>query len=674
MLYQIRNASVSLGGRPVLKRVCFDIRGTERIAVVGENGSGKTTLLKLIAGELLPDADDKVPAQILSARKLTKGMLRQIADPESLNLTVDELLMRAFTGRNGAQKEEEIRQSALSAVTVLPEGNEDYIAFRTDYDRLFTGFGFSAGDKGKRLSEFSGGEQTKISLIRLLLEKPDILLLDEPTNHLDLAASEWLEEYLRSYRKAVVMVSHDRFFLDRTAEVTWELEGGVLTRYTGGYSAFREQKQKRMQAWQKAWDEQQEEKKRLEELIERFKQKPRKAAFARSRRQMLSRMEPVERPPQGAVLKKLPPVIPAVLGSRHVFETEHTVFGYDRGLYELSFRMARGRKTAVIGDNGTGKSTLLKTVYAALTGQPGPRPVSGKVRGGTQITVGYFDQHTAERMSGFSLLEYVSGQFPAMTEKDVRSFLGGWLFSGKDAAKPVSGLSGGEKARLALAVILKQRPNFLILDEPTNHCDLRTMERLEEVLCDYAGTILFASHDRYFVSRTADSLLLIENGEVFYYPFGYAHYLEQREKQSRPTAQMSAENQALVEKLRAVPRGSMLQGRPLTDREAEREWRLKPFLEAMEQAESAAGACFLKLQKEREQYFASEEFWNEIAGIGETGSEETDRSADRVIRSQTDCEGTDIRENTLVSSEVSFRQALDAWTESCLAWYDEWNH
>ena len=342
MLYQIADGTLSVGGNPILRHFDFEIRGAEKLALVGRNGAGKTTLLRLIAGELDLDRDDRRRGNgITCDRKLTVGVLSQqaVRDPER---TVEEEI--------------------LSACPAADRFSRERFEYEQTYDRFLTALGFSKDCKKKKLSQFSGGQQTRIALIRLLLEKPDILLLDEPTNHLDLAAVEWLEEQVRTYENAVVMVSHDRFFLDRTAQAVYELEDGRLTRYPGNYTAYRAEKEKRLRLQKKAYEQQRQEEERLLGLVERFKHKPRKAAFARAKKKQLERMKKVEKPAEDGPRMVSGPIEPLIRGGKWVLEADRLRLGYDKPLLELSFRLRRGQKVGLLGPNGAGKTTFLRTI------------------------------------------------------------------------------------------------------------------------------------------------------------------------------------------------------------------------------------------------------------------------------------------------------------------------
>ena len=586
MLYQITNGTVSLGGEPILAHIDFEIHGTEKIAVVGKNGAGKTTLLRLIAGQLPLDRDDRRegPA-IRGSRQLTVGLLSQ-HNYQDDNRTVEEELLDSCPCRDTFERER--------------------FDYEREYDILFTGFGFDKEQKKKRLNQFSGGEQTKIALIRLLLCKPDILLLDEPTNHLDTKTSEWLEEYMKSYPNAVVMVSHDRFFLDQVADVVYELSDGKLTRYPGNYTHYRQEKLKRIRIQSKAYERQQEELARLEALVERFKHKPNKASFARSKKKSMERMERVEKPAEDDAHIFTGEINPLVPGGKWVFDSEHLKIGYDRPLLEITMRIRRGQKIALLGPNGAGKSTYLKTVAGYLP------PLDGEYSLGSHITMGYFDQHSAAIESTQTVFEHFSSYFPALTQKEARGILGAYLFGGREAQKQVRALSGGEKARLVLAELLQSRPNFLILDEPTNHMDIQAKETLESAFRAYTGTILFVSHDRYFVRQVADAVLIFEDQSVMYYPFGYEHYLERSRKMSDGpalAAQIKAEEQALIAGMRSVPKAERHRLKEIPAEEAYADWKMRLVREQLEEASQVCGRLDRQMRTMWDAWICSEGFW-----------------------------------------------------------------
>lgn len=652
MRYQIIDGTVSAGGQTILSHIRFEIKGTEKIAVVGKNGAGKTTLLRLIAGELELDRDDKRQGVgIVTDRRLTVGMLRQNSTAD-LDKTVEELLLEGCPQKDGFSKER--------------------FLYEMEYDRLFTGFGLEKERKHCKLSSFSGGEQTKISLIRLLLEKPDILLLDEPTNHLDIATVEWLEQYMKTYDHAVVFVSHDRFFMDQVVETVYELQDKHLQRYAGNYTAYRAQKQKNIALQTKAYERQQEEIRHLNELITKFKNKPTKASFARSRKTMLERMERIERPSEGEAHIFTGEITPLTPGSKSVFEAEHLKIGYDRALLELSLRVRRGQKIGIIGENGTGKSTFLKTVTGLIP------PVEGKAELGNNILMGYFDQQSASVESDKQVINHFHDLFPAMTEKDARQILGSYLFGGAAAAKRVSDLSGGEKARLVLAELLCSRPNLLILDEPTNHMDIPAKETLESAFRAYTGTILFVSHDRYFIEQVADSLLVFENGRALYYPFGYAHYIERakREDGADLSAMVLAENQALVADLKAVPKAERHRLREINTEEAYVDWRLRLAAEPVEAAKQQYAKVYeiwkrLYSEHELESWRSEvEKLLADAAAQGQNADSGNQRG-----RIQEPPEEPWEERHTEITKELeqaaeALEQAQQAWTDSCIAWYD----
>lgn len=656
MLYQITDGTVSAGGHVILSHVDFEIKGNEKIALVGRNGAGKTTLLKLIAGELSLDRDDRRQgAGVTSSRRLTVGMLKQQAFSDR-EQTVEEILLAACPFRDTFARER--------------------FEYEQEYDRIFTGFGFARADKHKKIGDFSGGEQTKIALIRLLLEKPDILLLDEPTNHLDIATIQWLEQYLKRYEHAVVLVSHDRFFLDQVAETVVEVSDGKLTRYAGNYSQYREEKQKRIERQRKAWERQQEEADRLNGVIERFRHKPTKASFARAKKKQLERMERVEKPVEDDVHLFTGNIEPLIPGSKWVFEAEHLKIGYDRALLEITLRIRRGQKMGILGPNGAGKSTFLKTVAGLLQPfQEKDKSVERRCVLGNNITIGYFDQHSAEIQSEKSVAEHFHDLFPSMTEKEVRNILGMYLFPGKLASRRVSDLSGGEKARLVLAELLQSRPNFLVLDEPTNHMDVQAKETLESAFQAYTGTILFVSHDRYFIRQVAQSVLIFEDGGPMYYPFGYEHYLEKKQKADEYgeelSAQVKAEDAALLAGIRAVPKAERHRLKEFSVEEAYADWKLRLVQEKLEPEELEYGRLEEEYQGLLDEWKMSEAYWMTEPAARMTEKTEAESSGEKTAGGTAGIpdEPSGLQED-VAAAKARRDEAWECFHARCMEWYE----
>ena len=658
MLYQITDGTVSAGGHVILAHVDFEIKGNEKIALVGRNGAGKTTLLRLIAGELSLDRDDKRQGVgVTRSRQLTVGMLRQQAFSDR-EQTVEEILLAACPFRDTFARER--------------------FEYEQEYDRIFTGFGFSRADKHKKIGDFSGGEQTKIALIRLLLEKPDILLLDEPTNHLDIATIQWLEQYLKRYEHAVVLVSHDRFFLDQVAEAVVEVSDGKLTRYAGNYSEYRAEKRKRIERQRKAWERQKEEEDRLNGVIERFRHKPTKASFARAKKKQLERMERVEKPVEDDVHLFTGDIEPLIPGSKWVFEAAHLKIGYERALLEITLRIRRGQKIGILGANGAGKSTFLKTVAGLLQPfQEKDQSVERRCVLGNNITIGYFDQHSAEIQSEKSVAEHFHDLFPSMTEKEVRNILGMYLFPGKLASRRVSDLSGGEKARLVLAELLQSRPNFLVLDEPTNHMDVQAKETLESAFQAYKGTILFVSHDRYFIRQVAQSVLIFEGNGPMYYPFGYEHYLEKKQKAEEYgeelSAQVKAEDAALLEGMRAVPKAERHRLCEFSTEEAYADWKLRLVYEKLEPEELEYGRLEAEYQGLLDDWKMSEAYWMPDGAARTTA----DTGADVEPAEMPVVEAAGMTEDMIpglpenvAAAKAQRDEAWKRWHEQCMAWFE----
>lgn len=556
MLYQIRNGVVKFDeDTTILHDINFDIRDTEKIAVVGRNGCGKTTLLRLIAGELELDkrsSDEDI--FIAKAGNPVIGYLKQMAFADD-SATLEQEIRKAFQPILDMQAQMERQLAQLNRTDLTPEESEQmakkYAAseerfswmggydYEREYDIVLKQFGFPPEVRSKRLSEFSGGQRTKIAFAKLLLSKPDILLLDEPTNHLDISTVEWLEGYLRNYNRAVVIVSHDRMFLDKIADVVYEIEYGTATRYPGNYSNFMERKKENWEKQLKDYNQQQKEIARLSALVEKFKHHPTKVSMAWSKQKQIDHMVKIEAPARYDLRTFHANCTPLRETGKEVLNVNHLQIGYtpDNVLSEVTFTMKRGQKLAIIGANGTGKSTLLKTLTAQLA------PLGGEAQFGFQVDVGYFDQQIAQYSSDKTVLDDMWDEFPDMTQTEIRTLLGSFLFTQDDVFKYVSMLSGGEKGRLALAKILKRQPNFLILDEPTNHMDIVGKETLESMLKEFKGSVLVVSHDRYFVDQVADSLLIFDEnvgGQVRYYPYNYKDYQEERAAKAAEAAAQAA--------------------------------------------------------------------------------------------------------------------------------------
>lgn len=525
MKYQIHKGLKQYGGTVIFEDIQFEIRNTEKIAIVGRNGCGKTTLLKAI-GEV--ESLDK--GDIHKENGLTIGYLAQTTFSNDHALVEDEL-ESAFDHIKALQKQLEVAtqqmsddpsEANLNKFAILQQKFEEMggYTYHNELMTIFTRFGFNESDLKRNISTFSGGQKTRLAFVKLLLSKPDILLLDEPTNHLDINTIEWLESYVKRYPKAVVVVSHDRMFLDDVVDVVYEIEYGVMRRYPGNYTNYVNTKKSDIEQQKSAYARQQKEIARMEELIEKFRYKKNKAAFAQSKMKYLDRMERIEDPKSDEKTFKAR-FTPKVRGGKRVLEVKELCIGYDAAspLCKVNLEIMQGQKIAIIGPNGKGKSTLMKTLMQQVPA------LSGGFLLGHQIEIGYFDQELAQFDSTNTVIEEVWKDFPDLDRTEIRTALGCFLFSGDEVFKSVDCLSGGEKVRLSFVKLMLSHPNFLMMDEPTNHLDLIGKEALEESLREYEGTMLFVSHDRYFISKLATAILLIDEGKATFYPLTYAEYM-----------------------------------------------------------------------------------------------------------------------------------------------------
>lgn len=544
MRIRISHANVQFGGDVILQDINFEVRDNEKIAIVGRNGCGKTTLLKLIVHDIgMSNIDSDEECGYETAGKQEIGFLRQINFTDT-GITVEDEIKKVFEPifeceRRMRELEENMKSSddasilrEYAAIQSKMESLHGY-TWKQDMETIFQRFGFKLSDLKRPIGSFSGGQQTKVAFIKLLLTRPDIMLLDEPTNHLDMPTIEWLEGYLKTYDRAVVIVSHDRMFLDKVADVTYEIEYHHIKRYAGNYTAFMKRKEEDLIKQEKDYEEQQKEIKRLTEWIEKWKNTPTKVAATHSKRMAIEHMVKIEKPRRFDTKAFHARYIPRIESYTNVINAKNLEIGYDKVLSTVTFLLQKKERLAVIGENGKGKSTLLKTLVGEIPA------LGGEFKFGQNVEWGYFDQHKAvmERFDPEqTVLDNFWEAYPDYLREEVRSALGGFLFSGEEVEKKMGQLSGGEKVRLALCKMLQTRPNLLILDEPTNHMDIVGKDALEKMLNEYEGTVLFVSHDRYFISRVATGILEFSSeesikGNVKQYKMSYELYLEEKERE-----------------------------------------------------------------------------------------------------------------------------------------------
>ena len=530
MKYVIKNGAVSINGETILESINLEINEKSHIGIVGKNGAGKTTLLQcIIDNSLLGEGTDDTSFQVIKQGNPSIGYLRQIELND--NNTMLEEVRKPFRDiiKIEDRLEELVREmntkddiKLVEEYTSLEEKfqNMGGYTYRKEYEILIKKFGFKDSDKFKYLKEFSGGEKTKIAFIKMLLNKPDILLLDEPTNHLDIDTVEWLEEYLKSYKKAIVVVSHDRMFINNIVDTIYDISYGALTKYSGNYDYYEKQKQLNYEKALKDYEFQRKEIERLTRIYERFRSKPSKAKMAMSRLHQLEKMDILERPNKIEAITFKTNMDNIIMPSRDIFILDNLGVGYDRVLYKLNLYIRRGDKLGVIGPNGLGKSTILKTLVGLIPS------LGGNFTVGHNVSIGYFDQNLAMINEKHTVLEEFMAKFPKVSEYEARCSLGSFLFKGDDVLKKIEVLSGGERVRLQLCKILYTKPNVLILDEPTNHLDIVGREYLESILREYQGTVLFVSHDRYFISKVATSLLVLSKDNYHLFKGNYKEYLD----------------------------------------------------------------------------------------------------------------------------------------------------
>ncbi len=553
IVLQVNQLYKSFIADEILSGVKLEVQHRDRVALVGRNGAGKSTLLKIIAGQLSYDAGD-----IIIPKGVQVGYLEQHAGLNS-TLSIWDEMMTIFEPLLSQEKALRSLEQQMANPAVY-DNSDMYTKIMSEYDQLqhdfkdaggyqyesdtrsvLHGMQFYPEDYEKPISSLSRGQRTRLALAKLLLSKPDLLILDEPTNHLDIETLSWLENYLKGYEGAILIVSHDRYFLDQVVSIVYEVSRHRVTKYTGNYSAYLDEKAKNYERDMKMFERQQDEKAKLEDFIQKNIARASTTKMAQSRRKMLERTEWMDSPEGDEKSASFGFTIERQSGN-DVLSIDALAVGYgDKQISSgITLRTFREDRIALVGPNGVGKSTLLKTIVKDLS------PLAGEIRYGTNVQIGYYDQEQAKLSSNKSVLKELWDEWPLMNEKDIRTVLGRFLFSGEDVDKTVNSLSGGEKARLALAKLMMQKANFLILDEPTNHLDLDSKEVLENALIDYPGTLLFVSHDRYFINRIATKVVELSGEGSFEYLGDYDYYLEKKQELYE-IAQMKAASQSQLQ-------------------------------------------------------------------------------------------------------------------------------
>ncbi len=533
MLASLTNINKFYNGNQILSNVSLTIDETDKIGLVGNNGCGKSTLLKILTGSVEPDRFTEKDGIISLAAKTTIGYLEQMGGLNSENTVMEEMrsvfapVLSAIDRLREIELEIELGDnSSADEYQQLASWIEANDGYNTDVKirMILTGMGFSGDDLNRVVSGFSGGEKTRLSISKLLLEEPNLLILDEPTNHLDFKTIMWLEDYLRSYRGAILIVSHDRYFLDRLCTSVCEIERGILTRYRGNYSAFIRQREENDARREKEYELQQKQIAKMEEYVAKNLVRASTTKMAQSRRKQLEKIERIERPVHDTKTAKIrftyaiePPI--DVLKVKGVDISVGDGASRKTLVDSIDFKVRRGEKIGIIGDNGIGKSTLLKIIQEKL-------PHNGTVRWNSNIKISYFDQESRGLNRELTVMEELHSRYPSMSDLEVRSLLAQVRLIGENVFKETGVISGGERAKLCFAIMMQEHGNVLIMDEPTNHLDLSSKEAIEEALAEYTGTIIFVSHDRYLLSRIADRLIELTDGGYRCHNYGFNKYLD----------------------------------------------------------------------------------------------------------------------------------------------------
>ncbi|MCS0674788.1 ABC-F family ATP-binding cassette domain-containing protein [Cytobacillus firmus] len=590
ILLQVNQLAKNFGADPILTNIKLEVQTRDRIALVGRNGAGKSTLLKIIAGQMTYDS-----GEIIKPKEVTIGYLAQNTGLES-ELSIWDEMLTVFSHLQKQEKQLRSLEEQMADPDVLSNSNA-YERILKEYDKLqvdfkenggyqyeadirsiLHGLNFSSFGYDTKISSLSGGQRTRMALGKLLLTKPDILILDEPTNHLDIETLSWLEQYLQGYNGAILIVSHDRYFLDKVVSQVYEISRRQIRKYPGNYSSYLDQKAANFEREMKQFEKQQEEIAKLQDFIQRNLARASTTKRAQSRRKQLARMDVMDRPLGDEKSASFGFDIERQSGNE-VLNIHSLAIGYEEIVSEnISLRLARGDSIALVGPNGIGKSTLLKTIIKKISS------FTGEIQYGSNVTIGYYDQEQAELTSNKRVLNELWDEYPLKPEKEIRTILGNFLFSGDDVLKTVSTLSGGEKARLALAKLMMQKANFLILDEPTNHLDLDSKEILENALIDYPGTILFVSHDRYFINRITTKVVELSSIGSTEYLGDYDYYVEKKQEQEELLA-LNEQDQSTASQPVKQDKNNYQQDKEAKKLERQRKRRMEEIEEQIEALE-----------------------------------------------------------------------------------------
>jgi len=590
ILLQVNQLQKYYGADLILSNIKLELQTRDRVALVGRNGAGKSTLLKIIAGHLSHDG-----GEIIKPKEVTIGYLAQNTGLESHLSIWDEMLI-VFEPLRAMEKSLRRLEEHMADPAVFEDAVK-YERIMKDYDQLQVTFkeqggyqyeadirsvlhGLNFRDHSLMISSLSGGQKTRLALGKLLLTRPDILILDEPTNHLDIDTLSWLEQYLQGYDGAILIVSHDRYFLDKVVTQVYEVSRKQIGRFTGNYSSYLEQKAANYERDMKLFEKQQQEVANLQDFIQRNLARASTTKRAQSRQKKLEKMEIMDRPLGDEKSATFSFEIEKQSGN-DVLTVDSLAVGYDAEKVSegISFRAYKGESIALVGPNGIGKSTLLKTIIKKLPA------LAGSIFYGTNLSIGYYDQEQAELTSNKRVLNELWDDYPLKSEKEIRTVLGNFLFSGDDVLKIVSTLSGGEKARLALAKLMLEKANVLILDEPTNHLDLDSKEVLENALIDYPGTILFVSHDRYFINRIATKVLELNRHGSVEYLGDYDYYLEKKLEQEELAALALAASAKTASEKEGLEKNSYQQDKESKKLERQRKRKLEEMESRIEELE-----------------------------------------------------------------------------------------